>query len=131
MECGDSIADEDSNPTWIIRIPFKEGALTPAERALWGDSIQISSPHTPASLRAQHEFKAEVAKAIPIVVPVDIDYKECLLAYEAERVLEKKMEKLTIKDELKPKDATAKPKKKKSTPPPLFTEAQLKKLRTA
>lgn len=134
----DCSADMDDSPTWVTHIPFKEGTLSPAERALWGDSIQISSAHTPASLRAQREFMDAVAKATPIVVPVDIDYKECLafaLELEAERALEKSMETLTIKDSTaakpkepvaKPKDL-AKPKKKKHVPPPPFTAEQLRK----
>ena len=120
----DCIADKDSRPTWVTHIPFKEGALTPAERALWGDSMQISSAHTPASLRAQREFMDAVAKATPIVYPVDIDYQECLgfgLELEAERALEKSMETLTLNQ----KNATAK--KKKPLPPPPLTAEQLRK----
>ena len=140
-ECAnkDCIADKDSRPTWVTHIPFKEGALTPAERALWGDSMQISSAHTPASLRAQREFMDAVAKGIPIVYPVDIDYQECLLAYEegnaleleAERALEKSMETLTLHSkkgagaDAGPKNAT--PKKKKPLPPPPLTAEQLRK----
>lgn len=140
---GRRYANKDCEPTWVTHIPFKEGALSPAERALWGDSIQISSAHTPASLRAQREFMDAVAKATPIVVPVDIDYQECLafaLELEAERALEKSMETLTIKDSTaakpkdlaKPKEAAAKPKdlakpkKKKHVPPPPFTTEQLR-----
>jgi len=123
-------ANKDCEPTWVTHIPFKEGALSPAERALWGDSIQISSAHTPASLRAQREFMDAVAKAIPIVFPVDIDYQECLAAYEeiqAERALEKSMETLTLKDSTaKPKEAAPKAKKKKHVPPPPFTAEQLR-----
>ena len=123
--------DKDSRPTWVTHIPFKEGALTPAERALWGDSMQISSAHTPASLRAQREFMDAVAKATPIVYPVDIDYQECLsfgLELEAERALEKSMETLSLKESaVKSKDAKATPKKKKPLPPPPLTAEQLRK----
>jgi hypothetical protein len=127
--------NNDYEPTWIAHIPFKEGALTPAERALWGDSMQISSAHTPASLRAQREFMDAVAKATPIVVPVDIDYQECLsfgLELEAERALEKSMERFSLKESaVKPKDAnataTATTKKKKPLPPPPLTAEQLRK----
>ena len=121
--------DKDNEPTWVTHIPFKEGALTPAERALWGDSTQISSPHTPASLRAQREFMDAVAKATPIVIPVDIDYQECLsyaLELEAERALEKSMETLSLEPKKNP-TATATAKKKKPLPPPPLTTEQLRK----
>ena len=80
--------DKDNLPLWVIEIPFKDPSF--------GPPLTISSNETPASLRAQREFQAAVAKATPIVYAPDADYQECLaiaLEMEKEAALEKAIEK--------------------------------------
>jgi hypothetical protein len=76
--------DLDNKPLWVIEIPFKDPSF--------GPPLTVSSNETPASLRAQREFQAAVAKATPIVYAPDADYQECLaiaLEMEKEAALEK------------------------------------------
>ena len=114
-------ADPDNQPLWVIEIPFKDPSF--------GPPLTISSNETPASLRAQREFQAAVAKATPIVYAPDADYQECLaiaLEMEKEAAMEKTMEKtignamasLSISDSTVPNPPPVKKKGKRDAPPP-------------
>lgn len=115
-------ADADTQPFWVIEIPFKDPSL--------GPPLTISSNETPASLRAIREFQAAVAKATPIVYAPDADYQECLaiaLEMEKEAALEKTignaMASLSISDaSAAPNPAACNPNTKKKrkivAPPP-------------
>jgi hypothetical protein len=115
---GSTSQDKDNQPLWVIEIPFKDPRF--------GPPLTVSSNETPASLRAQREFQAAVAKAIPIVYAPDADYQECLaiaLEMEKEAAMEKTIEKtignamasLSISDSNPP---PVKKKGKRDAPPP-------------
>jgi hypothetical protein len=108
--------DKDNQPLWVIEIPFKDPSF--------GPPLTVSSNETPASLRAQREFQAAVAKATPIVYAPDADYQECLaiaLEMEKEATLEKTignaMASLSISDS-KTNPPPVKKKGKRDAPPP-------------
>ncbi len=103
--------DKDHQPLWVIEIPFKDPSF--------GPPLTVSSNETPASLRAQREFQAAVAKATPIVYAPDADYQECLaiaLEMEKEAALEKAIEK-TIGNAMASLSISCGPKAPNSTVP--------------
>jgi hypothetical protein len=109
-------ANQDNQPLWTAQLHFKDPSF--------GPPLTVSSNETPASLRAIRAHQDAVAKAIPIVLPPDADYQECLaIALEMERdaVLVQSVASLTLTPHSTQKEIPKEsPKKKRKIvlPPP-------------